>query len=715
MTEIGGDDTHYSVQEVITMTSRTVVSLLAYRSDSPEGRFSDQDEEELGGCAGGSGPMASMQGLRSVAGAMLALGQEPDFAPAGECLRENWASLCDEWAGVVDRLAKGFTTMEPYRKDVTLKGVISADEGPAVYTDAASWAISTAIVLLRVADEFDLELPEEMETKSLDLIADGIRVLADVQLPDGGWSFSGSSMKNGGSDLVFTYSVHQAFADVDDYLLSGIDNDREISESAKALCGELDKRIAAWQDNPIKDGQGDPKKLNEVYSRLVAPSVNFLIDRFVDQATAGRDGKPAGLRMEDIRIEGRLHPDLGATGNDDDRATRHELIAGYYEGYLLESLILSRADEDRPAVKDSLRQLFYRLIGRFGDLSGKVDRKLDIMNEPINTTLKVTMLGAQAKRAGKPQEADFVDAGLWPQFLRSLTLFRYYVERLNQSEAVIVARKGSVLSMLLGDRRDEDAADAPGLWDRLGFNLAYTARSIEALIDVYDYLLKLSKTAPQTESSSGAHAKLGEAASLERLIANMLRPELEKLVDERIAAMQSVVSGGVASKAKSHESESSSLMVKHAVLSVALKHVSKTLFEAGTEKEGYEDFFQKFIKSTPLDRKNTIPRLKDNKNELELAQEMLAFVFVTVTHLLPEILEEATLRRMDTPNVRGKAVRVRAQEMAKESGESMALRFDRLLVGLAKIEKAYLEGDEADDVPNYQQALLGAIAPREKP
>jgi hypothetical protein len=673
--------TNYTLSDVVSIANGAIVSLLNERSGHAERRFGDSDLEGFGGTGGDIGPLSSMQGLRCVLGAALALGDEPGFAPAIERISSDWPGLVDEWSEVLGQLADGFATAAPYQADNKLLAVIKRSDGTEVYTEAASWAISTAIVFLRAAQDFSFSISKEVYEQSVDLIARGLQALAQIQLPDGGWSFSASTIDEGGSDLVFTYSVQQALADIDDYVLLRLEGTDETAIAETPLVKQLNALIARW---PSIDGaKGESSStVADIYDRLTERSVKFMVGRYLAQATAGASGRNVGLEVQDLEIKGRIK-----LLNE-----RHDLVAAYYEGYLLDGLIISRADEGRPEVTESMRQLYYRLIGRFGELSAKVHQGADEMKSPEMTTLQIELSGPQ-RRA---QPLRYYDAGLWAQILRALILFRYYVEPLNQVEAVIVARSGSVLSLLLKDRRAEDASSAPGLWDNIGFNLPYTARAVEAIIDSYDYLKRMELPAAQV--TQGGAMRTPQPSVLEAALVSAMTPALDELIRKRMSEFS--VSPSKAAEAIAPEQNKASLSAS--TFRLILKRGNEELLKQSGRERDYGKFIEGFVASSPLSSENFDKTRFAKTKDLELAQEMTTFIYLLVSTLLPRILEEAVYNTMTTQAFEA------AETRAGSIGVSpLSQRMEDLLRALADIEGDSLK--EGRVPPLYADSLRKSL------
>jgi hypothetical protein len=664
---------NYTLSDVVSIANGTIISLLNERSKHAAKRFGDSDLEGFGGTGGRVGPLSSMQGLRCVLGSALALGAEPGFVPAMARIRSDWPAMVEEWSEVLFRLSDGFATAEPYQADNKLLAIIKPKEGPEVFTDTVAWAISTAIVFLKVAEDFEFPVSEEISQKSVDIIARGLQTLAQIQLPDGGWSFSASTTEDGGSDLVFTYSVQQALADIDDYVLGRVEGQDEISVAETPMMKQLNPLIAQWSSVPGEKREG-LSELFQVYNHLTKGSVKFMIDRYLAQATAGTSARNGGLEVQDLEIKGRI-----TLLNE-----RHDLVAAYYEGYLLDGMIVSGADDGRPDVTESMRQLYYRLIGRFGELSAKVQRGADEMKSPEMTTLQIELSGP--RRRAEPLR--YYDAGLWAQILRAMILFRYYVEPIGQVEAVIVAKTGSVLSLLLKDRRDEDDSNAPGLWDKIGFNLPYTARAVEAIIDCYDYLRRTGTSV----------AQVTQASALEAALLSTMTPVLDELIRKRIAEV-SIPAKKTAAVVAPERSRTSPANTFRQIF----RHANEAFFKRRGRGSDYDGFRQEFVESSPLSAKNVLgTKFLQAVDELEFAQEMATFTYLLASSLLPRILEEAVYNHM-TPQKFG-SVEKRVKDI---EASPLSRRMEDLLSALAKIEAKSLE--ENREAPLYADSLLKAF------
>ena len=466
--------------EQVARDIKNAVDALLTSRGAFEHRFSDTDEEW--GAGRRSGPCASMQGLRAVFGAVAALPED----------RELWAivkpalpSLMKEWATVLDELAESRYGGGPYDTETLdrLRKEVERDGSP--YTDTVSWALSTSVIVNYVFPLFQLNgivVDPALTNRTRDEIAKSLRTLINAQLTktDGGWNWGGPTDMNA-SHLFFTWSVIQGLADYFDYVLG---------ESAAEIDVPIDHDTKAYLEERDPTLEQDAIAARDRAAR-------FLRDRYFGTAST---------------MTGLTYADL--TGRDGEGRERIFVISNpnneipllYFYSYLLEALILSSYDKNDPTVVNSRRaemdRLYAEIKRRFALIrpagaAGTLDADA--------STMQLSFVGT-VKWKGRLAEVKIKDPSLWPQILRSLVLYPYYVETPRFADEDIIGSTGAY-TLLVADRRDGEGVGAH-LWDKLAFNLAVSVRALEGLIDVYDYVRLMTERNKEPEVMVGDLAQV---------------------------------------------------------------------------------------------------------------------------------------------------------------------------------------------------------------
>jgi len=477
-----------TAEQIAAEIRRTVVGLLVSRRKD---RFSDSDTEW--GAGGRVGAAASMQGLRGVFGALAAL---PEDGELWAIVQPYYAALLQEWEAMIADLEATNYGPDPYDKDETFDGLRrEADGTPAPYVDTIAWAVSTSVMINYLFPLAKKNWGVEPDTKIVDAtrgeIARSVRRLLSLRLEDGGWGW-GRAVDMKASHLYFTWTAIQGLADFFDYILG--DSVDEIGVPIDEYTRkDLAKRDPALEADAVKARDAAAQCLRDAYL-AAALSSNYL--GFADLET-----KP---QNSNARISVVDHGDIPLL---------------YFYSYLLEALILSSYDKNNPAVVNSRRgemdRLYVEIKRRFAIVRPK---SLTARLDATKSTAEIRLSGEQQRPRGQGPVNSFKvnDPSLWPQILRTLVLYPYYVERPKLPDEDIVGPSGAY-ALLLSDRRTEQQ-DGAHLWDRDGFNLALTTRALEGLIDVYDYVCLLAKKSEEE--------KVSAPLALADVLAEALYPQL---------------------------------------------------------------------------------------------------------------------------------------------------------------------------------------------
>jgi hypothetical protein len=460
----------------------SIDSLLRSRKLMGKNRFSDTDE--TWGLNGKVGSMASMQGLRAVFGAVAALGT--DYPALLTMIEPYKLSLLDEWQTVLEGLESSKYLVLEY--DPT-QGLTKMLEGESrFFLDAVSWALSTSILIHYVVrnwpDFVKSDLSQTILSSNRREIVQALKILIESQCRDGGWNFM-NGIENG--HLYFTWSVTQGFSDVGDYILGESENELGITPDVD-LAGFIEKELPGFRQRFMESKER---------------AIKFLTENYLNKACT------TGLAKDDLSdqyIQVEFAKETSETA----------LVISYCEAYLLECLILLGYDIGSRERQINLDRLYVRILDKMPALSSPV-----FADDPELSTLHFKLTKQLGGRQGT---ATFhvLDGGLWPQLLRAMILYKFYTRKEKElDERLIGMVSDSPLTLLMKSRRDLGNKVGDGLWDTAAFNLAITSRTIEGLIDCYDYYSMIGSIV-QTEVSAV------ESSDLTKILAEAIFPHIEK-------------------------------------------------------------------------------------------------------------------------------------------------------------------------------------------
>jgi hypothetical protein len=571
----------------MNVTARTVAEqILAALSDllkarRETGRFSDSDKDW--GLEMKPSLFGSMQGLRTVTGVLMAF---PDSAGIAE---QDLASLFDEWSTLASDPEKGlfFAAPQPWQEE-QVHALLGAKHLRS--TESLSWALSTAVAfsyLFRtnpdLADRFSSHLPRVRA-----IIVEAINETFASQLQDGGWSWGDPS---GESHLYFTWTMLQAIADIFDYIYG---------ESSKFIGIERDTETAAYLEGRIIKAED---KLSQCRER----AIDFLESKYVAAAVAG-DLTYEQLTTSTITLKRPEHD-----------TSQVPLL--YCYSYLLESLILGGYDQRNASSSSNVVKIRNAVNQRAQHVLAVEATQLTA----DNSTLQIAIRGHDSRN--RDHTILYRDPCLWPQLLRTSVLYPYYVDWTGKTDPLILD-SGGAYDQVLTDRRHESPGN--GLWDDEAFNLSITCRSIEALIDVYDYVERLERKPVVRPKETGA--------DLTKVLADALLPHLTPLVQGFVDEYISDQNQATAVPSRTTESDTD---LKRQIGDHVQTYVRSQLqrLEAAAEPNIVEK------KLTPDVIANKL--LGDRKlspDEYDCFRAIATIAFVTCKALLPEIISESVLQ-----------------------------------------------------------------------
>lgn len=429
------------------------------------------------------------------------------------------------------------------------------------YIDTITWVLSVTILSRRLENDQIIVVEDSVHDKYLELMASSLEKLLNAQRDDGIWGFRSDKSSSGA--MYFTYSAGAAMADFFDYILGEIAYTYEdLSDSEKdAKCAELkDNAVLAYLNKELKDKLPQDTVENSVIDARARLQKWLLEECLLEMPKLARCEDISGAQNDEYRkrlglwehtpdgdAEKIYAPymryynlnyiyymlDLMVTASTDKRF--EEICAGPEREAFME-LCRSKLDEqdaeyylgdpDDPSVVANLEELWsammeqtvhttraqYMIAARTGALFW--DRaELQIMWAHEAKKVSLNIAEVYTKKTLK-------DPSIAPMALRANTLYSYYI---SEQPDMSVDR---LFEDICKERADQSSSKTViGLWDANRYNLLVTERSIESIVDYYDYLYKFEADA------------LTEIEPSENVVTTVVasKSDFEKALDAKIA------------------------------------------------------------------------------------------------------------------------------------------------------------------------------------
>lgn len=337
-----------------------------------------------------------------------------------------------------------------------------------VFTESLSWVISLMILCYYLNKENLIEINEEVKDKVSKTLRDALEIACNIAIENGGWGIANGCTS---PDLYFSNSITEAFADFADYIL-----------------GESEKEIGIGADYAMKEfiGQELIDRINE--KRKITS--RWLIGNYLEELEKGLGYK-----------------------NDN-------FLNLYNSYYIINMLILNNADssfkeEGRKIYKAIEMGIYYSRIyfqkakdteGWWADedkstLAIEFPNYKDISSNTLKKAFNI-----------RPEDPNLV-----PMSLRSNVLYSFYIS--NGSDKKI----DNLFEVILSDKNEKYE-----IWDRYGYNIFITEKSIEALIDYYDYLCKYEQDNSKEEKLTEVIQKQTIEESLKEFILKIVKETVKE-------------------------------------------------------------------------------------------------------------------------------------------------------------------------------------------
>ncbi len=489
------------------------------------------------------GILAEGTGLSGILLMLIAFREEPQVFSEKEKLRAqeliavSISQLC-EWT------KSGFGATPLLKNRET--SFFNKDFG---YIDSVTWCLSVSILARYAVRNNILQLDDTTQDNITDMMTRSLSALFDAQRSDGTWGFATDPKSQ--KSLYFTYIAACSIADFFDYILGDIAQveavtegflqmdpvDRELLSVLDQTFGNTEQRIrdtrTKLQDYLVKDCLPLlPRIANcEMLEKSLTEKVGFTVDSeypyhnlyyayyLLDMmTTSGIDLYFPEILKDDVKT--KQLQEYYATNNLLSEAEQAYLFqaenfANLYTSYYEQALHASRVQ--------------YMSASRTGKAFWD-----SIQSElPIKWEHEDSNLTKQGKdyRTRSNCATTVTDPSLIPMALRANTVYSYYVTE--KPDVTVERLFDNIRSNAFQNTGEADPYCVDHLWDDQYYSLPITERSIEAIIDFYDYLCKFeapvaeAKTAPAPLHTVTAQTSALDLA-VEKKIDTYLQSEQEQ-------------------------------------------------------------------------------------------------------------------------------------------------------------------------------------------
>lgn len=417
---------------------------------------------------------------------------------------------------------EGFTARPLIKRGY--EDIFNAEDEGAAYVDTLTYVLSATILTRWLDTQNKLVLDDETRTLNMKLLAVSIDLLLKAQHEDGRWGFRADAEAE--SSLYFTYSAGATLADFFDYILG---------EIAYTLYPDRDEAeqeafVKEFKDDELVDEINKLLGTNDIEERVNNARLkiqDWLIDECLPRMPriAQCEKLSPEIKKDYCEKVGMWEPDK------ETEYTRYYNLN--YAYYLIDLMVIHSTDRRfaemlRDVETEAGKERWNRFRASCEGLLDKQDYKYYFGTKGEvkinkNTSKLWTNLMAQTIHASRAQymvasrtgtqfwsiaelkirwnhsvlsddcesvEIDknnnpIQDPSIVPMALRANTNFSYYISKQSDME----------VDRLFDDIRNEvatsDGSDTvANLWDGNNYNIQLTERSIEAVVDYYDYLNK---------------------------------------------------------------------------------------------------------------------------------------------------------------------------------------------------------------------------------
>lgn len=399
------------------------------------------------------------------------------------------------------------------------------------YIDTVTWVLSVSLLTRYAHKVLGLKLDKDIEEKCKELIALALGYIIKGQRSDGTWGFSSDASLSARS-LYFTYTACVSLGDFYDYAMGEFSGyydtelleylEKTIESPAKTI-NEVRDRVCNWVVHdalPLLPSLADCERLGDEDYKRLGIGTKQINENFVK-----KNGYIhlyyAYFLMDIIIVSGsdlyfkeKICTDADALKRLVDYYTSENLISSDDRAFYFPSedeiAKERKKSEERAAEKEGRKvsYVFDRLaesihLSRSNFL--KAQRTGKSFWDSSSSELIIQWLSEDSKGNVMDVSPDnrnrsiITEPAFVPMALRANTNYSYYI-----SEQTDITVK-ELFNLIVSDRSDTDnALCTSNLWDNLSYSLQVTERSVEAIVDYYDYVNKFSDNIVEVNSDNEA-------------------------------------------------------------------------------------------------------------------------------------------------------------------------------------------------------------------
>ena len=498
-------------------------------------------------------------GLTSVLLLMVAFSDESKVFTESEIKKIN-EKVVKMLGKLVEMENKEGFSISPYKTAEETKDLF----GKFGYTDTVTWVLSSCILARYAQRKGTLKIQSDLQEKIFALLTKSLSLLLSSQREDGTWGFRAD--KKASKSLYFTYAANASLADFYNYILGEIENVEKTNDEEKKIGKDedfVDRELIAYIETNT-----EIRNVREAMGKARGKLQTWLIE----------DCLPLLPKISRCEIlTDSENKEIGVGSQNSSQANDFNYFNLYYAYYVIDLFIDSAADiRYKEIVKDAeeLSTLAnkYKNKGFFSkddwyyffnprNIANAQNLCEEYIAQAIHATrtnyLKAARTGAMFWDGNQSElliewkhedeyevpPAEIVRLGLTikepalvPMALRVNTQYSYYISK--KEDKVIDDLFDKISKdryFASADVSNNEKNCVSNLWDDQSYSLPITERSIEAIIDAYDYVLMFEGKG--SGGSSGASEIENYFSQLvESQIAKSVKPTIDEKTIEKIVA-----------------------------------------------------------------------------------------------------------------------------------------------------------------------------------
>ena len=647
--------------------SNANTALIESYFNSPEKAFVDRDQTH-----GKGGILSNAVGLTSIMLTLCAFYKKDD----GEVISSG---IIDKYTNIVNKLISDFYdavksegyAFAPILLSRNTNWIFNAEERIGS-TDTATWILSSSILARYAIRRGIVSVDGDILDKTKFLIYDSLKILLESQRPDGTWGFAtwktDSDIGQAKKSLYFSYSVATSLADFFYYIGGDIGNidsieDARDEEMIRYLSGEFGcdviekakearRRLQDWiitdclpllprlsSCNELKPEERDALGLfsesgdkEDQYFNLYYTF--YLIDMIISSEV--------DIRYDELELAEYID-DVYGSGNDNGSAAARILKSYQANGFI--------ADNDRsyylgldPSTGryEKNDQHIDQFLSDYLQQAVHNSRSLYIESKRTSTFWKTSELRVEWKHDDSrtnnmivsqvKYNSSYTDPAFVPMALRANADYVFYISKMPDS---FLNELFSEICDDVFDENDEQKYEEciPYLWDSEKYSLFVTERSIESLVDYFDYLNRI-ETKDEKPSETVSESALDKAVNAH--------------IESFFSAGMKSLNGKIEEMIKQNVEE----RVATEIAKISFKSSIKEFLNSPEGKELIKDSpspVQSYSNGSEQDFAKIISGLQRHEWNSELQNELEDNIYATVVHILNARLSDLIKRVLDDP------------------------------------------------------------------